>query len=382
MEENQVPETVVEQVSVEEVASKSGWDSLKPMEEYVPIEQKEESVNNAQPTQDAAIEQKIEPSFNENEWFKTKSGGKYEKWEDVEALLNKQTEVEKPSFANETSQKIYEAILNGKEDELADYFSKKQFVKNLATQPTEDVVKAYIQSQIPSLTQQEVERYYEKNYGVDEDNYSDEIDLSIAKKEAESKLERVKSDALNYFNSQSEKVQLPTFEQQQAVVNGFDAENPINQSVIQFVSNKAKAISDEIPFEYVNSQNGANIQGKIPLDTKAISEYESAVNGNVAAVIAAKYFKNDDFDSKAFARDQYILDNISEILKGSAAKSYNEGVLSKIAKDKNIRVDEQPNRTGASPNTSQNLEMAREYKFRGFPLDFIESKFGVSADQL
>jgi len=382
MEENQVPETVVEQVSVEEVASKSGWDSLKPIEEYVPIEQKEESVNNAQPTQDAAIEQKIEPSFNENEWFKTKSGGKYEKWEDVEALLNKQTEVEKPSFANETSQKIYEAILNGKEDELADYFSKKQFVKNLATQPTEDVVKAYIQSQIPSLTQQEVERYYEKNYGVDEDNYSDEIDLSIAKKEAESKLERVKSDALNYFNSQSEKVQLPTFEQQQAVVNGFDAENPINQSVIQFVSNKAKAISDEIPFEYVNSQNGANIQGKIPLDTKAISEYESAVNGNVAAVIAAKYFKNDDFDSKAFARDQYILDNISEILKGSAAKSYNEGVLSKIAKDKNIRVDEQPNRTGASPNTSQNLEMAREYKFRGFPLDFIESKFGVSADQL
>jgi len=382
MEENQVPETVVEQVSVEEVSSKSGWDSLKPIEEYVPIEQKEESVNNAQPTQDAAIEQKTEPSFNENEWFKTKSGGKYEKWEDVEALLNKQTEVEKPSFANETSQKIYEAILNGKEDELADYFSKKQFVKNLATQPTEDVVKAYIQSQIPSLTQQEVERYYEKNYGVDEDNYSDEIDLSIAKKEAESKLERVKSDALNYFNSQSEKVQLPTFEQQQAAVNGFDAENPINQSVIQFVSNKAKAISDEIPFEYVNSQNGANIQGKIPLDTKAISEYESAVNGNVAAVIAAKYFKNDDFDSKAFARDQYILDNISEILKGSAAKSYNEGVLSKIAKDKNIRVDEQPNRTGASPNTSQNLEMAREYKFRGFPLDFIESKFGVSADQL
>lgn len=384
MEDTQVPvqEEKVIETSQEQVVEKSGWDALTPLENTnVDENVARGTLEETQQTQ--VVETKVEdkPTFDENEWFKTKSGGKYEKWEDVEALLNKQPEVEKPKFANETSKNIYEAILAGKEDELADYFGKKQFAKTLAAQPTENVVKAYIKEQIPTLTETEVERYYQKNYGIDEDNFSDELDLSIAKKEAATKLDRVKEDALNYFNQKAEQVQLPTIEQQAQVQQQPTVS--INKQITDFVTSKNKAeIGEDLSFEYVNNQNGANVQGKIPLDMKTVEEYKQNINDDVASVIAARYFKNDYFDSDLFAKHQYILDNLGEILKGSAAKSYNEGFLAKIARDKNLKVDEQPNRTGDTPDISNNLEMAKEYKWRGFPIDFIEKRFGVTADQL
>jgi hypothetical protein len=358
----------------------SNWDNIKSetVDENVirgTLEETPETTPTETPTE---TEIKVEttnaseqPTFNENEWFKTKSGGKYEKWEDVEVLLNKASEVQAPQFANETSKKIYEAIIAGKEDELADYFGKKQFAKTLSSQPTENVVKAYIKEQIPTLTEVELERYYQKNYGVDEESFSDEIDLSIAKKEAETKLNKVKNDALNYFNQKAEQVQLPALEVIQPEAQGVksDLESDAAKSVVAYAESLVKSDKTfgalDIPFEYSNEKNGAKVQGKIKLDEKQISEFEQKIGDYPDAVILATYFKDGVFDKKTFARDMYIVRNQSKLLQAATAEGYNQGFLSKLQKDKNITVV--GTKTGAAPEVANDsIDKARDYKWRGF----------------
>ena len=135
MAELEIPVQATEETVIEPV--KTGWDSFKPIEQVINTEASrgtsaEVSETNAEQNQGTEVIQT--PAFDETNWFKEKTGGKFEKWEDVEVLLNRPKEVEKPTFANETSKNIYEAILAGKEDELADYFCKKHFAKTIDDQ--------------------------------------------------------------------------------------------------------------------------------------------------------------------------------------------------------------------------------------------------------
>lgn len=335
------------------------------------------------------VEQNQQQSTNQeydlSKFFEEKTGGKFKSWDEIESALSKQNE---PQFANETSKKIYEAAISGNEEILEDYYSKRKFVKSLQQQPTENVVKAYIKEKLPDLTETELDRYYSKNYGVNEDAFEDEIDLSIAKKEASAKLNQIKDEAINYFSKQAESITLPEIKVEQNQPELLDLNSEQAKTVASFVENLLKSDKsfnngafDEISIEYSNPKNGANIQGKIKLDSKQLQEMEEKIGDYPDVVFAQTYLKNGEFDKKRFIKDMYTLRNVDKLLKAATAEGYNQGFLAKMSKDKNIVT--QPQKTGAVPQVAEDVvSQAKFYKWAGFSDEKILAMTGVDMSKV
>jgi hypothetical protein len=390
MENTLVESTVVEQVQVVEAAPTQApekrdfnnfdqnfdrfWgdsgEKTAVTEENSVVETKVESVEIQQP---------------DYKWLEEKSGGKLKSWEDVDALLNRQPEKVAPEFANEVSKNIYEALVNGNEDELENYFIKRNIAKSLKEKPADAIVKAHIKEQFPSFTEVETDWYFNKNFSFDESQYEyDEIGLSVAKKERDAKLQRASQEALNYFASQAQDVQLPKFETaQMPEVQGVDLNNDAAKQVAAFIESQSVgyAKGNEIQYKYSNKENGANIEGKLTLDERSISEYEEKI-GYAADVVFAKRYVNQDgeFNTKQFAKDQYILDNLSKLLQAAGGDMYNKGYVAKIMQDRNIPIAN-AQVTGSQPQVSDVREKAEEYKRRGFPTDAILKLTGIDLEK-
>ena len=222
--------------------------------------------------------------------FEEKTSGKIKSWEDIDALLNKQPEVVPPTFANETAKSIYEALVNGKEDELESYFLKRNTVKTLKEKPADVIVKAHIREQFPTFNEQETDLFFNDNYGFDESKFEDnELGLSVAKKVADQKLKKASEEALSYFSKNAEQVQLPKFEQpQQAQVQGLDLNSETAKKVAAFIQSRGAEsnFTNEIPYKYSNKDNGANVEGKVTLDESTIAEFEKSLGDYPDVVFA------------------------------------------------------------------------------------------------
>ena len=323
-----------------------------------------------------------EISTTEPDWvklFEEKTGGKVKGWEDVNALLNRQPEVLQPQFANDTTKSIYEAMVNGKEDEVEAYFIKRNIVKSLKEKPADVVVKAHIREQYPLFNEQETDYFFNQNYGFDETQFEDnDIGLSVAKKSAQQKLERASSEALTYFTSKAEEIQLPKFDTpKQPPVQEVDLNTETAKQVAAFVKSRSSeyVVGNEIPYKYSNKENSANVEGKVTLDESVISEYEKNVE-KPELIFANRYFANGEYDSKKFARDQYILDNLPKLLQAAAGDMYNKGFADKVMQDKNIRIDKQ-GAAGGQPEVSDARAKAEDYKYRGFSEEAILKITGI-----
>ena len=141
---------------------------------------------------------------------------------------------------------------------------------------------------------------------------------------------------------------------------------------------RQKKSFERIQYKYSNKENGANIEGKLTLDDKSISEYEEKI-GYAADIVFAKRYVNKDgeFDTKQFARDQYILNNLPKLLQAAGGDMYNKGYVAKIMQDRNIPIKNAPV-SGDAPTVTDAQERAEELRRRNFPLDAILKLTGVN----
>lgn len=331
--------------------------------------------------EDGQIKNNNNSEFDVNKFIFEKTEGKYK---NLDELLEKNNE---NKFANENSKKLYEAIVNGDEEKAYDYLYKKRLVNYLKDQPSDVVVKAYIKEQYPDLTDVEVERYFNKNYSINENDFEDELDLSIAKKQASANLNKIKSEALNYFEGQYSNVSLPEYKQKEAefdvnkIFENDDAKNVASEVKKLIENDLAYSSYSEIPVKYFNENNGANIQAKIKLDEKALGELENKVGDYPEYVFASLYLKNGEFDAKTFIKDVYVARNITKLLQAATSVGYNQGFLSKLTKDKNIKPNVDP--TGNVPDIQdEKLAKAKFLKWDGFTDEQILKITGVDLSKV
>lgn len=297
------------------------------------------------------------PEFDLSKFLEEKTGGKFNKWEDIEAKLTEQPKTKKVNLSE---------FLKDKEELIESYYANKSFLKSLNSMPTEQVVKAYIKEQIPDLSETELDRLYQKRYGVDESQFEyDELELSIAKKEQAAKLSSVKNEAIQFFTKRGENIQLPEFELNEGSVqpdgNLRELDTKTVKEVSDFVDDLLKSNNSfgsyEIPVEYNNKEMQVKINSKIKFDTKAISNIEEKIADYPDLVFQQLFLKNGEFDKKAFSSFVYKGMYADKLVAASLSEGFNKGYLQKTMENKNFKP-----KNGVAP-TNQPMQTAEADEF-------------------
>lgn len=118
---------------------------------------------------------------NSDDFFRTNFG-----WESVDAGKReieelrklKNTPPEPLKFENPTSEKIFNALKEGKEDDIYDYLDRKRKLSAVDKMPGGDAIKLHIQQTNPHYTAQDVQDVFEERYTLPEkpDADGDETD--------------------------------------------------------------------------------------------------------------------------------------------------------------------------------------------------------------
>ncbi len=139
--------------------------------------------------------------------------------ENLRKLKDAPREKEAIQFANDEAKRVYQLISSGKEDEVLQYFDKRNKVKNVDNFNDEQLLKHYLRFENPLFDDELINDEYNTLYSVNEDKFKDQLDqvdtLALRKEKLRTQ-QRTQNDvakAKEYFNQYKSKIELPAIEQ-------------------------------------------------------------------------------------------------------------------------------------------------------------------------
>ncbi len=283
----------------------------------------------------------LAPVFNEEAFFSEKSGGKFKTWDDIQAAMNKQPEVIKetvqPTFANDASKNLFEMLVAGKEEEALPIIQKRVFAKKLNDLADDDVIISRIREQHPSLDETKAKRYFERQYAINESEYTAE-DLEIEKALLIDKKKTDAQSARKYFTDAVGDLQFP------ATAAAAPATVPqmsdAAKQVMQFGQEFAKADTSVFPFEFAPEGSQLKVKGQITPSADKVKQLSEQLGNDpeafVAGFITKNWMKDGKFDKEAVARDLTFLSEAPLMFNSVASKVVNQVLEQRLALEKNL----------------------------------------------
>lgn len=301
----------------------------------------------------------------EDEFIKTKTGGKFENWEQIVEALENQA---KPKFENELSEQVYAMLLEGKTEELFEILGTKQFAQEVKSMSDEDVLKAYIRANNPEFDDDDVEAEYAESYTIDE--YS--VDEAKLKREQKKLSQRIKSDvteAKEFFDSLAQDIKLPELSKQQVVeqqpVVDTEMEQMIQEQRSKFLSSLSGVETrlTSLPFQWKDEKANVAINGKFDIPAQELAKYRQAAE-NLEDYQVNRYYKDGQYLSDKMIRELYIADNFDKILTSALSQAVNQTRLEMLKQSKNIQSEQEPSGT-YKPNAANEESEMFEKLFMG-----------------
>lgn len=305
------------------------------------------------------------PAFDETAWLKEKFEGKFASFDDLNAALNRPPEVrfEPPTFPNDESKFVYEALVSGKELDVLPMLQNRKLAADIPTLPDEDKVRMYLKSEY-GLTDAQVEREYNKLY-VPVTDGADPLDIEIEQKKAAKRLKNDAATAQQYFASKSVEIKMPftpapppaapklTSEQQETMTFGQ-----------QFITDKIS----NAPFEFNEPQKALTVKGKVTLPAVPMEELKSKISKSpehfLAGLLTRYYTPDGKVNVDALTRDVYTLDNLPAIATDVAKESLEQTFKQRLFQEKS------PGATGTGTPflVAEDAEKAAAYKAMRIPI--------------
>lgn len=226
-------------------------------------------------------------AFDEAKYVKENFG--FESVEEAKAFIQAQKaapqQTVEPAFTNDKSKKIYEALRAGDIEPVYKYLEAQRLTANLESMTPEQQIKTHLKHQFPTLSQQMIDRQYNKMYAVkDEADYDDPLDFQIDKEMAQQKILNDAAAARNAFSEYASKVELPDIQPiQQTADADYEAWKASNaqateqyNSVILPAINSIKEGDLASSFKIEDAQNQMNFevaQTIDPSDLAAAKQY-------------------------------------------------------------------------------------------------------------
>ena len=286
--------------------------------------------------------------LDESDFIKTRTGGKYSSWEEVEEHINKEKEVEKlGEFENETSRSIYNMLAEGKIAEVTELLQKKAFSESLKDKTDEDVLKAYIKQKNPEFDSQDVEDEYNEKYLIDEYSF-DDAKLRREQKKLTQRIKGDVSEAKDYFSQSSEDIKFPKYEVNKQIAedtdSAEDAELQVERDRFLSSLDEIKNNVSSLPFNWKDEKTNMSVNGKFEIPAQELTKYQKGAE-NLEGYLAERYYQEGKYKSEQLLKDLYIADNFNKIISSVVSQAVNQTRLEVLKKSKNITVDTEQSAT-------------------------------------
>lgn len=354
-----------QQIQPVEVAP-TNTEAQAPVETQVPVETQAETVS----------ESAVAPSFDPNQFVREKFG--FESVEEAEEQLRRVKDFKEPefNFENDISKTLFDAIKEGKTDEVYEILNQQKRLEKLTTADVDanlavDIIKTNLANKYKELNSDEIdllfyEQYYtpqkpEQGYDESDEDYSQKLKAwqsqvdyaerkmiidakvyrtDLAKLKADIKLPDISREAEREAESQEE------FEMQLA----------------------ARSIYERTLDSQFQSFNGFNVSVKdgdveIPISFNVGDDEKVAIKNDLSDFDSDSYFGdrwfNEDGTPKVqqIMADKYLLENREKIFSKIANEAASQRLLAHLKKTGNININ-QPTPQGI-PTPSADAERDR-----------------------
>lgn len=331
------------------------------------IKEKDENIEEEKPTSDKPNEpEKILSATPKDIPAETKEAGK---------------PTSELSFANETSERIFNLLKEGKEDDVLDYLSQKRTLNNLDKLPHADLIKLQIKNENKDYTQQDIDDLFsekyslpekpvfddtlesEDEYKVKEDRYNNELAKAIRR------IERGANEAKKDLAKLHQELVLPNIPQKEPEQN-----EPTQEELAQFkkqqeifLQAKAAALQELNGYDAIFKDKDV----EIPIAYKVTEEEKEAVAPLLDSLNTdlPQFFQQLnwlDKDGKPnlqkAASDLHYLLNKDAVIQKFVNEAGNKRVAEERKRQKNIDFSGQQRRGSLEPSVQEEVDK----KVKGF----------------
>ena len=310
----------------------------------------------------------LEPSaFNQNQFVKEKFG--YETVEEAENEFKRFKETPAFEFKDEISKTLFDAIREGKADDVYEVLNQQKRLEKLTTSELNseiaaEIVKTNIKNKHKGLSNEDVELLFydqffvplkpEQGYDESDDDYAAKVNqwqsqvdyterrLMIEAKVLKPEIEKLRSE-----------ITLPDIYNE----SGREAESQAEFEVMQ----EARSIYERTLDSDFQSFNGFSVSVKdedveIPISFNVAEEERLAMKNDLEDFDTDLYFENRWFNKEGkpnvqqIMADKYLLENREKIFSKIANEAASQRLLAHLKKNGNININQTPTPQGAKPD--------------------------------
>ena len=353
---------------------------VQPKIEEAPILTNEPAEQQAAPPpqEETKTEEQTAPpqSFDTNQFIKERFG--YDSVEQAEQEFKKLKEQPSFEFKDNVSKSLFDAIKEGKADEVYEILNQQKRLEKLTTSEltpdlAAEIVKTNIKNKYKDLDQGEVDLLFydqffvplkpEQGYDESDEDYAGKVKtwqsqvdyadkkLMIEAKVIRPELEKLKSE-----------IKLPDIYNEA----GMEAESQAEFEMSQ----KARSIYEKTLDSEFQSFNGFNVTVKdedveIPISFNLGEDEKLAMKNSLTDFDSDSYFGERWFAEDGKPRvqqimaDKYLLENYTKILQKVANEAASQKMLSHLKKNGNININQTPTPQGTTPSLNTTAEQER-----------------------
>jgi hypothetical protein len=296
-------------------------------EETPPVEDKTPAEVPIQELPDVSFLKEI--GFDSIEAFKSK-------WTELNEATSKQPEFKEPEFVNDQSRELYELIVNGKEDDVAEIlYTRKQLAKLEGETDESKILKAFIKMQNPEFDEADVEDEFKETYSLSEDA---EFDESKKRREEKKLRQNIKTDVLKakeFFAQKRAELKLPTTEKVTAQPDNSESQDDV---FVQLLAENIKNFNGLTPIEFEHKDENTSIPIKYEWDSNKVSELKAQLEQphGYYSLLATRHYDGEKYNTTQIVEDMYVLNNWKSMLDAAVSQAVNKTKIEFLKAQKGI----------------------------------------------
>jgi hypothetical protein len=260
--------------------------------------------------------------------LKEKTGGKYEKLEDLIAELDKAPKI------SEEGRKVFELINGGQEQDLMEYFQKKQVLAATETMSASDKVKMHMQIENPDWTLEDVEDEFSRQYGLGFDPMGvDENTLAKEKRRVERMVNSAARKADELFAGLRAELKFPELQLKDdkavayAAYEKQSAERKTKDEALVADINKVLPSFKNIDLSFTSKDVSFNHQFEVREEEKIqlLAELQAITQDPLS-----RYYKDGQWQTNNLIQELYAGRNLKTIVQSAVNKALAEAKLQTV----------------------------------------------------